>query len=42
MAENKQKKVEFCSMITRKEYVLKEIQACVDYVCANCFYCDNC
>ena len=42
MAKNKQKKVEFCSMIIGKEYVLKEIQACVDYVCANCFFCDNC
>ena len=29
-------------MIERREEVLKQIQRCVDYVGANCFYCNNC
>ena len=29
-------------MIEKKEYVLKHIQNCIDYVAANCFYCNNC
>ena len=28
--------------LNRKEEILNKIQDCVDYVSANCFYCNNC
>ena len=31
-----------CYMIEKREEVLKQIQRCVDYVGANCFYCNEC
>ena len=29
-------------IIERREEVLKQIERCIDYVGANCFYCNKC
>ena len=42
MAKFGQEKAKLYYMIERKQYVIKQIQDCVDYVTANCFYCNKC
>ena len=42
MAKFGQERARFYYRIEKKEYVLKQIKNCVDYVAANCFYCNNC
>ena len=42
MAKFGQERTELFYMIQEKEYVIKQIQNCVDHVECHCFYCNNC